>query len=124
MPVSDDGHFSFVMLDGGQGLALVTVSGGGQDAGSVMVQSCGEDIIAIGRLYIVPQWRGRGAARALMLHVLGLWPDAEAWLLAEPYTRGKDEPGPGRAVLEEFYRSLGFAAAVDAAGRPAMRRVP
>ena len=101
-------------------IAVVAVIDG-YPAGSVAVKTWADGDISIARLFVDPAYRRHGIARQMMRRIFVLYPDAEAWLYAGPYI-WEGEPGPGRGILESFYRALGFVMTVDGDGNPAMVR--
>lgn len=90
--------------------------------GSVAVKEFPDGDISVARLFTVPGWRRQGIARQMMLRVLQLYPAADVWLYAGPFTRNGERPGADADALRWFYRSLGFMTVFDGDGNPAMVR--
>ena len=93
-------------------------------AGAFLVGWVGDDPVAVGgvkrldastgeikRMYVVPEWRGRGVAGALLAAL-------EAAALDLGYTRARLDTGARQPLAQGLYERRGYAAIPDYNGNP------
>ena len=65
------------------------------------IKRLGEDVVELKRMYVVPELRGRGVARELLLAL-------EDAARAMGYARARLDTGPKQPHAERLYRSAGY----------------
>jgi GNAT superfamily N-acetyltransferase len=83
------------------GAFLVGFDGGGRPACGGGLKRLGDDVVEIKRMYVVPEARGRGVARELLVAL----EDAAREL---GYARARLDTGPRQPHAERLYRAAGY----------------